>query len=73
VQNVGDSELALSSVYVEGVLNTPVTPLPIDLNRAETAQIVLSGFYTGSQVTVKVVTLDGTFVELTKMFTSGHG
>jgi hypothetical protein len=69
VQNVGGVDVVLSNVYVNGVSNIPVTPLPIDLNETETASIVLSGIYTDSQIKVKVETEDGTVMEITKKFT----
>ena len=69
VQNVGDNAQVLDSVYVDDVLNAPVTPLPITLNTAQIAEIVLSGNYSRlTKVTVKVVTSEGTFMELTKTF-----
>lgn len=78
VQNVGDSDVVLSDVYADAVLNDPAveidgTPATLGvtvLPQAETAEIVLSGDYSGAaQVTVKVVAADGTFTELTKTFT----
>jgi len=69
VQNVRDDTQVLSSVYVDDILNDPVTPLPLALNETETAKIVLSGNYSDlTQVNVKVVTTESTFMELTKTF-----
>ena len=80
VQNVGDSDVVLSTVYVDGVLNTPTsievpagTPVAsldeAPLVQANTATIEVSGNYTSyGQLTVKVVAEDGSFIELTKTF-----
>jgi flagellin-like protein len=70
VQNVGDSKVALASVYVNGTLTVPTNPtLPFDLPATNTAEIDFTGLQsTGSQITIKVTTTDGTFIEYTKTF-----
>jgi hypothetical protein len=70
VQNVGDSDVTLSSVYVNGELDNTAIINPKDLSTADTSEITLSGTYTSKplQITVKVVTVDGTFAEYTKTF-----
>jgi len=71
VQNVGDSQVTLSDVYVNDVLAD--SGLAIDLGATETAELPLTGTYPGLQVKVKVVTSDGGFIEYTKTFTSTSG
>jgi len=67
VQNVGDNAQVLSSVYVNDVADSPVTPLPITLNPDQTAKIVLSGNYSGlTKVIVKVETSKGNLYSLRK-------
>jgi hypothetical protein len=83
VQNVGDSNLQISSFYVNGILDplatasdsTMPTPLTLDgtnllpVNATETATITWSkGAFTTNPVTVKIVTTDGTSAEFTKTF-----
>jgi len=72
VQNVGDSTVRLANVYVNGVLDSTATSTPAfgtDLTETDTAAILLPGNYsTNLQLTVKVVTEDGTFIEFTKTF-----
>jgi flagellin-like protein len=71
VQNVGDSDVVLSDVYVNDVLTDGA--LAISLPATETVGIPLSGTHPGLQVKIKVVTVDGTFIEYTKTFTSSTG
>ena len=67
VQNFGDNAQVLSSVYVNDVADSPVTPLPITLNPDQTAKIVLSGNYSGlTKVIVKVETSKGNLYSLRK-------
>ncbi len=75
VQNVGDSPVTLSDVYVNGVLNGTSTPTaefsPEDglLEKTDTAEITLTTYLSQpDQITIKVVTTDGTFIEYTKTF-----
>ena len=74
VQNVGDSDVTLANVYVDGVLDDTAT-LDIGtwgtavLSQTDTATIGLTDPVSASQVTVKVVATDGSFIELTKTFT----
>lgn len=70
VQNVGDSDVTLSSVYVNSELDNSATISPKDLSTAVTSEITLSGTYTSTppQITVKIDTVDGTFTEATKTF-----
>jgi flagellin-like protein len=75
VQNVGDSDVKLASIYVNGTListaeivggSTPVAGY--SLAKTNTVGIDNLPVNTGLQVTVKVVTTDGTFIEYTKTF-----
>jgi hypothetical protein len=68
VQNVGDSPVTVTSVYVDGVLAADGLNLPMDPGATES--IPLTGVVSASapQVTVKVVTTDGNFFEYTKTF-----
>jgi len=71
VQNVGTSKVTLTSFYVNGVLDTGATFSKYDLGPSDTAKITPSGTFvwtTAQNVTVKVVTTDGTFAEYTKTF-----
>jgi flagellin-like protein len=73
VQNVGDSSLYLSSVYVNGKLDTLASAainnvlLPQNSTQPITTFTYASDF-AAQQVTVKVVTTDGTSAEFTKTF-----
>jgi FlaG/FlaF family flagellin (archaellin) len=71
VQNVGDSKVTLASFYVNGVLDGTASMSPLDLNPSDTATITPSttaSWAGATNVTVKVVTTDGTFAEFTKTF-----
>jgi FlaG/FlaF family flagellin (archaellin) len=70
VQNVGDSKVSLATVYINGTLTTPSSPsLPVSLDATKTQEIDFTGLQsTGQQITVKVATTDGTFIEYTKTF-----
>ena len=74
VQNVGDSDLTVSDIYVDGVQDN-TAPLAADLGTTETQGFVLEQTWATqpAQVTVKVVTTDGISTELKKTFTSGGG
>ena len=70
VQNVGDSEVTLADIYINGVKvanpqwsqNTPLSP-------AQTVSGKMGETFTsGEEVTVKVTTTDGTYIEMTKHF-----
>lgn len=80
VQNVGDSDVTLTSVYINGALATAAyAPAASgDLPATDTATITANTNVSGNsgqladgvqQVTIKVVTADGTFSEVTKQFT----
>ena len=78
VQNVGDSQVILSDAYMDGILTTSswfesdgVTALTDNkLDTGSTAYCNLgTTFGPGDEVTVKVTTTDGTFIEMTKQFT----
>ena len=75
VQNVGDSPVKLANVYADGELNVGASSDPAfgsELADKDTATITLYSDYSGSaQLTVKIVTSDGTFTELKKIFTGG--
>jgi flagellin-like protein len=68
VQNVGDSDVTISDIYVDGVQDQ--TALALALPKTTTAGIELTGTWGAEppQITVKVVTEDGTFIEFTKTF-----
>jgi flagellin-like protein len=70
VQNVGDSGVTLSTAYINGTLTAPNPALfPVDLPKSNTQEIDFpSAQSTGQQVTIKVVTTDGTSAEFTKTF-----
>jgi hypothetical protein len=70
VQNVGASEVTLSSVYVNGELDNSATISPKDLSPAVTSEITLSETYASrpTQITVKIVAVDGTSSQVTKTF-----
>lgn len=69
VQNVGDSNVTLTSFYVNGVLDTGASFSKLNLGPSETATITPSISWANAQnVTVKVVTTDGTFAQYTKTF-----
>lgn len=72
VQNVGSSPVTLSTVYVNGVLDTTATftnnSPSLKVNQTSTVTTVLpSGFSSTNPVTVKVVCSDGTFMEATQV------
>jgi hypoxanthine phosphoribosyltransferase len=70
VQNVGDSGVTLSSIYINGELDNSAIISSKDLSEGQTSVITLSETYMSAptQITVKVVTEDGTFIESTKTF-----
>jgi flagellin-like protein len=70
VQNVGDSDLTLSSVFINGAIATG-TWSTTALAKGATASIPATGSVgTGVQsVTFKVTTTDGTFSQITQQFT----
>ncbi len=76
VQNVGDSDVKITSIYINGVLATATLPNSGNILKQETA--TLTAQTPGStaqlsdgvqQVTIKVVAQSGTFAEVTKQFT----
>jgi FlaG/FlaF family flagellin (archaellin) len=74
VQNVGQGVVEFSSVYVNGT-QWQLTPAggQTSFDAGTTAKLTYSGVLpatlgSGSQVTVKVTTTDGTFSEVTKTF-----
>jgi archaeal type IV pilus assembly protein PilA len=73
VQNVGDSDVKLSSVFINGAAATGVTFIPSsgDLVKESTSTISATSTLSAGvqQVTIKVTTTDGTFSEITKQFT----
>jgi flagellin-like protein len=70
VQNVGDSKVTLASAYVNGTLTEPTPSVfPVDLLKSNTQPIDFPNIQsTGQQITIKVVTTDGTSAEYTKTF-----
>jgi flagellin-like protein len=81
-QNVGDSQVTISSFYVDGTLDLGatatlgLTTVTLDgaqanvltLQPSDTADIVAHIVFPTDQVTVKVVSTDGTSAEFTKTF-----
>jgi flagellin-like protein len=75
VQNVGDSQVTIADIYVNGTIPSPaVTWTPGDkvLDASETGSCdimpLATTFGSGDRVTIKVTTTDGTFIEFTKSF-----
>jgi flagellin-like protein len=74
VQNVGDSHVDLADVYVDGVMQTGLSWDPsASLDAHATAMVDIlptptDEYGSGDQVTVKITTTDGTFIEMTKQF-----
>ena len=76
VQNVGDSDVSLSSVFVNGTLPIPAPEIVGGstavngylLKTSQTVGIDNLPANTGGKVTIKVTTTDGTFIEYTKTF-----
>jgi flagellin-like protein len=81
VQNVGQSDVYITNAYLDDVYDPDAqaypemvaTPLPYRLNTTTTVPIVLSLTSLNDAVKVKIVTSEGTFMELTKKFTSSTG
>lgn len=71
VQNIGDSDVVLSDVYVNDVLTDG--SLGIELAPSAPWEITLSGTHPGLQIKIKVVTRDGTFDEWTNTFPNSTG
>jgi flagellin-like protein len=76
VQNVGDSDVkfgATTSIFINGAVATSIAFDPsVNLGKTNTVKITASGVALDAgvqQVTIKVVTLDGTFAQVTKQFT----
>jgi hypothetical protein len=71
VQNVGNSTVTLTDVYVDGDLVTQGVDYSIDnidMQQGDTSTITFTNELPTPQVTVKVVTTDGTSAEYTKTF-----
>jgi TolA-binding protein len=71
VQNVGDSLVTLSNVYVNGVLDSAATftnnnPLAVNQTSMVTTSLP-AGFSPTNAVDVKVVCSDGTFMEASQL------
>lgn len=70
VQNVGDSPVTITDVYVDGDINTdndlPVAGIVLD--PSETASITFDDDLPTPQVTIKIVTSDGISAEYTETF-----
>jgi hypothetical protein len=72
VQNVGNSPVTLTNLYVNGVLNGSATfsnnSPALAINQTSTAATsVPTGFNPANAITVKVVCSDGTFMEATQI------
>ena len=70
VQNVGDSPVTITDLYVNGVIVSP--DIGTVLDPSQTAALVATGI-TQPQVTVKVVTSDGISAEYTETFSGAVG
>ena len=72
VQNVGNSPVTITEIYVDGDLVTEDVDYNIinniDMQPAQTATITFTSDLPTPQVTIKVVTSDGTYTETTKTF-----
>ncbi|TSA56799.1 hypothetical protein D4R42_02850 [bacterium] len=74
VQNIGDSPVTITDVYVDGDLAIVITDYDIDvvdLDPSDTATITFLGSYNPlptPQVTIKIVTTDGISAEYTETF-----
>jgi hypothetical protein len=68
VRNLKDSNLTLSEVYVDGVLDSGAIGDGLTLLQDETVKINLTYPNTNNQIKIKVVTDEGSFMELTKTF-----
>jgi archaeal type IV pilus assembly protein PilA len=69
VQNVGDSDVKIDSVFVNGVLVASPTDAIL---KTQTLSVSASAAQLSAgvqQVTIKVITEDGTFSEITKQYT----
>ena len=70
VQNVGTENATLATVFINGYLVENAAFNPIDLPVGHISKITLPATYLGVQpkLRVKVVTADGTFNEMVKIF-----
>ena len=72
VQNIGDSPVTITDVYIDGNLVDPadytMVPATGTLTQSDTASITFTSSFTTQQVTVKIVTSDGISAEYTKTF-----
>jgi hypothetical protein len=68
VQNVDDSNVTLSEVYINGILDSNAIGGGITLSPAETVKINLTFPNTDNQLKVRVVTDERSFMELTKTY-----
>jgi len=71
VQNVGDSQVTIADIYVNGTipssLATPWSDKVLDPSETGWCKLT-STFSSGDRITIKVTTTDGTFTEFTKTF-----
>ena len=67
VQNIGDSPVTITDLYIDGVLAVNIDPTVGFLEPSETATIN-TGVLPTPRVTIKVVTSDGIAAEYTKTF-----
>jgi flagellin-like protein len=70
VQNIGDSPVTITDVFIDGDLTTAYTMDPTNgvLNPSDTATIDFTATLPTPQVTIKVVTSDGISAEYTETF-----
>jgi flagellin-like protein len=69
VQNVGDSTLTLSKVYVNGLEPAGATVPSTALAKGDTATVnANTAFVPNTSYTIRVTATDGSFAEITKTF-----
>jgi flagellin-like protein len=68
VQNVGQSTVKVTGVYVDGLAVAGVPASPTDLIVGTTLDLSTGKTFSTQTVTVKVTADDGSFAELTKTF-----
>jgi flagellin-like protein len=66
VQNVGSGSVTMADIYVGGIRQTTVVFSPsATINEGQTVTCTINSFGGSGSITVRAVTLDGTFTEAT--------
>ena len=74
VQNVGDSDVTLTDLYVNDILDVGATFSPEELGASETSTVTSAVDWSeDKRVTIKIVTTDGTSAEYTETFSNPPG